>query len=388
MQEIDDTQKVESPDHVRSLHRDVFPLMPDDFLQENKTKWEILTSKTMADSVVLPDDKQLYDYVQEDIVYWLKDPVTGAEIKPVYPGDEGFWEEMITVVESQIARESRESASGVYGWPNTWEERNVVSLSPWPDSSTSYEGLGLRDVAEAVNGEYPAYHQQIFIKKLFKDGVKLDIGLGQPIRSANDFIGKPVRMAVINTWVFEAVAPVNFMLKWHFGLPRPEEVAHKIFRGDFTEDDNVPTELVEKIQAMDLDNPHDFTAYKQTGSPFHPAFPAMHSAGSSCSLWLAALCDLAPYQFLEALRVDYAVAMGRTVAGVHYEQDNIAGLNIGQRIIRERLPDFLEEMYGYDSKLVAKKLKKLSFDWKHFDSFEGTINGMSAADFLKKAMDY
>lgn len=388
VQGIDEDMKLSSPDHVGSLHKDVFLLTPQDYLQENKTKWEILRRETMADSVVLPNDEQLYDYAKEDVDYWLRDPVTGAEIKPLYPGDEGFWDEMMVVVESQIARESGELGPDLYGWPGTWKDRNSVKLSPWSAPDIDYGELSLGDVAEAVNGEYPAYHQQVLIKKLFKDGVKLDPDLGQPFRSANDFIGKPVRMAAINTWAFETVAPVNFMLKWHFGMPRPEEVAYKIFRGDYTDDDEIPKDLVEDIQAMDLDNAHDFTAYKATGSPFHPSFPAMHSAGSSCSLWLAALCDLSPYQFLEALRVDYAVAMGRTVAGVHYEQDNIAGLNIGQRIVREKLPQFMEEMYGYDRKLVAKKLKKLSFDWKNFDSFEGTIDGKSVGEFLEDAMKY
>mmetsp|Transcript_87 Transcript_87/g.222 ORF Transcript_87/g.222 Transcript_87/m.222 type:complete len:464 (-) Transcript_87:473-1864(-) len=384
---IDESMMVENPGYVGSLHLDVFPLMPEDYLQPDSPKWEIVRRETMADSVVLPDDDQLHGYTGVDVDYWLEDPVTGAEIKPLYPGDEGFWDEFWKVVDARIARENNSSAFDYNKWPDTWEDRNSTKLSPWPASDIDYGQLSLGDVAEAVNGEYPAYHQQIFIKMLFKDGVKLDPGLGQPFRSTNDFIGKPVRMATINTWVFEAVAPVNFMLKWHFGMPRPEEVAYKIFRGDFTEEDELPPELVEVIQAMDLKDAHDFTAYKSTGSPFHPSFPAMHSAGSSCSLWLAALCDLTPEQYLEALRVDYAVATGRTVAGVHYEQDNIAGLNIGQRIIREQLPDFLEDMYGYDSRMVAKKLKLLSFDWKHFDSHQGTINGMSTKEFLKNAME-
>jgi hypothetical protein len=58
--------------------------------------------------------------------------------------------------------------------------------------------------------------------------------------------------------------------------------------------------------------------------------------------------------------VDYALAYGCTVARVHYQQDNLAGLNIGQRIIREKLPNFLEKNYGYDSAKV-------------FDSKEETI---------------
>ena len=279
-------------------------------------------------------------------------------------------------------------AEGYYGWPEIWKDRNLVNLSPWPKSEPELGDLSLADVAEAVNGEYPAYHQQIYLKKLFKDGIDLDYGLGQLVRSSNDFIGMPIRLASINTWVFEIVAPVNFMLKWWFGVPRPEEVAYKIYLGDFTEEDGVPPEMVELIQGMELEDAHDFTAYKTTGSPFHPSFPAMHSAGSSCSLWLAALGDLTPEQYLEALRVDYAVAMGRTVAGVHYEADNIAGLNIGQRIVREKLPAYLEEMYGYDADKVAKKLKFLSFDWKHFDSHRGTINEMPVSTFLENAMSY
>lgn len=84
--------------------------------------------------------------------------------------------------------------------------------------------------------------------------------------------------------------------------------------------------------------------------------------------------------------MDYAVAMGRTVAGVHYVQDNLVGLNLGQRILREKLPGFLSEMYGYDPELVQERLNRLSFDWKDFDSARGTIAGIPVADFLNEAM--
>jgi hypothetical protein len=55
--------------------------------------------------------------------------------------------------------------------------------------------------------------------------------------------------------------------------------------------------------------------YDRKGSPTHPSWPAMHAAGSSCSYWIPAVAKLTPEQYCEALRVDFAVAFARTVAG-------------------------------------------------------------------------
>ena len=60
----------------------------------------------------------------------------------------------------------------------------------------------------------------------------------------------------------------------------------------------------------------------------------MHSAGSTVSYWLPAIAQITGEDYCEALRVDYAVSYGRTVARVHYQLDNLAGLNIGQRLVR------------------------------------------------------
>ena len=377
-----DKDSVSSTTYVGGVHKAIFPLLPEDFRPLEKSKAMILKQETKADSVVISGDLQLYGSDGE-VDHWLsEDPITGATVNPVFPGMEGFWDELEQVVVAQISREEGQVAQE--GWPETWMDRSMVNLSPWQSDQT-YGNLTYADVAQAVNGEYPAYHQQIFLKLLFSQGV-ISTDLGQPFRSNVDFVGKVVRLGEINTWAFEVVAPVNFMLKWHFGMPRPEEMAYKISMGDYTEEDQVPSDLVHLIRSMNLQNAHDFTAYKNKGSPFHPSFPAMHSAGSTCSFWLAALCQLSGEQFLEALRVDYAVAMGRTVAGVHYVQDNLVGLNLGQRILREKLPGFLSEMYGYDPELVRERLNRLSFDWKDFDSARGTIAGVPVADFLNEAM--
>lgn len=155
-------------------------------------------------------------------------------------------------------------------------------------------------------------------------------------KSKIDFIQLQVRMAQINTWSLEAVADTNFALKWKYGVPRPEEVAFYIYQTDkeklleqYTGKEAIPETLITKIKDMNLKDAFDFTAYKDAGSPMHPSFPAMHSAGSTCSLWVPALYKITAEQYTELVLTDFAVAYARTVAGVHYPQDNIAGLNIG-----------------------------------------------------------
>jgi len=158
---------------------------------------------------------------------------------------------------------------------------------------------------------------------------------------------------------------------------------------DFKED----LQVVQDIDKLNLKSATSFTAY-DGGSPCHPSFPAMHSAGGTISLWLPALYNISAAQYEEALRIDYGVAYARTVAGVHYPQDNIAGLNNGQRIIREQLPKFLKDNYGYDEDKVKARLEALSFDWNDFKSAnpedKATMRDkegkeMTAAHFLKNA---
>ena len=93
----------------------------------------------------------------------------------------------------------------------------------------------------------------------------------------------------------------------------------------------------------------------------------MHSAGSTSSFWLRIMFDLTDEQYCQALLTDYAVAMARTVAGVHYRMDNICGLNMGQQIVAERLADTLAEAYGSDPAVVQAKIDQERFDWEDFD---------------------
>jgi len=109
----------------------------------------------------------------------------------------------------------------------------------------------------------------------------------------------------------------------------------------------------------------EFTAYPE-GSPDHPSFPAMHSASSAASLWMALVLELTHEQWCEVKAVDYAISYARTVAGVHYHTDNIAGLNIGQHILATKLPDHLVHRYGSDRDAVEEKLGRIRFDWMDY----------------------
>jgi hypothetical protein len=146
----------------------------------------------------------------------------------------------------------------------------------------------------------------------------------------------------------------------------------QIQNGFLTVDDGVPLGVVSLVKAMNLTNATDFTHY-QEGCPLHPSWPAMHSASSASSLWLAVVADLTPDQYCQVLRTDYAVSFARTVAGVHYTTDNIAGLNLGQKVLAEKLADHLSEKYGADHQAVQEKIDLLTFDWNTFDPFDCTV---------------
>jgi hypothetical protein len=366
-------------------------MLPTHYPFENMTNYRsIIQQHTNADSVVMPGDFELKgkkpkndnqprqgqrqgqgrgnDQVRDplyDPQYWLEnDEFTN---RPIYPGEDLFWDELRNVIQVQLKRRNGEDPASINRWPDQWADKD------------------LEDIASAVSGEYPAFHQQTFIESMFLKGIELYDGI-DPFRSHVDFVGKQVRIADINTWAFHAVAAVNFMLKWHVGMTRPEEMAWLIAsRKLTTADDGVPQDIVSDIESMNLQNAHDFTAYNN-GCPTHPSWPAMHSAGSTVSYWLPVIAQVTGEDYCEALRVDYAVSYGRTVAGVHYQQDNLAGLNIGQRLIRKQLPKFLESKYGYNAEIIKAKLDALSFGWETFDPVSCQIDGVSASVFLTNAI--
>ena len=228
----EEENRLQSEDYVHGVHRDIYPMVPNDypFTGNDITKLsDLVRNETYADSVVLPGDIELKeDDTAEKWLVYLPDPI--------YPGDtEGkYWGELQRVVDAQMKRRRGELPSDLSTWPKIWEE------------------FDLADIAEAVSSEYPVLHQQTFIKTVFKDGIEM-LQNSQPFRSKRDFVGTEIRVADINTWTFHAVAPINFMLKWHFGMPRPEEMAWLISSGKLTSaDDGIPEDIVGNVKSHEL----------------------------------------------------------------------------------------------------------------------------------------
>ena len=369
---------------TNSMYESILPLSPEDYPVRRELA-DTLKRDSFADSVMTRDDFEvnnvdLSDYIQA---------IGGYPSFPSSDRSADFWKEFMQVLKIQEIRRSGEHSPADIKMvlPNIWT------------------GKSLNDVADAVHNEYPASHHVELLEKFFSQGLAIDNAI-LPFRSQRDFIGLEVRMADMVTWAFAAVvsasmneslnrlnrlnrlnvcmhvcsinpvsltlthylqAPTNFLMKWSVGRPRPEEIAMQIQSGMITEkDDGVPGDVVAAVKAMELTRAEDFTHYNE-GCPQHPSWPAMHSASSAASLWLAVVADLTPRQYCQVLLTDYAVSFARTVAGVHYITDNIAGLNLGQNILADKLAGHLSKKYGADPQVVQAKIEKLRFDWNTFD---------------------
>ena len=278
---------------------------------------------------------------------------TTAEISklggpPSFPKDGNiFWIELAQMARLQILR--RNDGPPPFTLPKLWENFTIA------------------DVAEAVNSEYPGLWQGILLQSLWKEKMKFDTSIF-PFHSVNDF-GLFIRCTEMNTWAINLICPATFLLKWEVGRLRPEEAAFQVARRMF---DDVPVGLQQLVDTMDLQTPEEFTAY-MNGAPLHPSWPAMHASSSTISLWLAVVGDLTKEQYCQLLLMDYGIAMGRSVSGVHYITDNIAGLNLGQQIVASALPGYLYKAYGTDKDVVRAKVRSLLFDWKTFNSHDCTL---------------
>jgi len=310
-----------------------------------------LMDETNAASVMVPSDYELHG---ADIMPYIN-TIGGLPSYPEANARAPYWGELEEVTDAQIHRRNNGSPWDLFTLPALWSTFDV------------------HQVAEAVHDEYPGSLQVDLITWLWQQGVELDYEV-MPYRCQSDFLRFIIGPADLNTWAIRTVAPLNFHAKWTAGRPRPEEVAWMIANDELTTaDHNVPASLVTKIKSMNLNSAAEFTAYPE-GSPRHPSWPAMHSAASSASFWLDIVYDLTPAQLCEARRVDYAVAYARTVAGVHYPTDNIAGLNLGQEIMAEKLADHLVDLYGADRSKVQAKIDASRFDWNNFDTATCQVN--------------
>lgn len=157
----------------------------------------------------------------------------------------------------------------------------------------------------------------------------------------------------------------------------------KIYTDEIGLDQGVPQSLIDDVKRFqNIERMEQFTAYDE-GCPEHPSWPAMHSAGSAMSTWLPAIMELSEEEYCQVLLTDYWVSYARTVAGVHYVTDNIAGLTIGSKVVAEKMPRIFQERYGGDIVKIEEKFNLLHFNWADFDPATCGFRGESAGQQRK-----
>merc|ERR1719491_2478680 len=288
----------------------ILPMVEDSYpisKNRNSELFRIVTTKTNAVSVV--NHKNDYELIL-DIRDLLEDYI-GLPSHPASDPNAEYWDELKEVVD-MVSIDRLAHASTALA------DKMLLPLR--------WEGYTVGDVGEAVHDEYPALHQADFIMDLL-DGKYGPIEFDNNVlskRSNTRFLRSIVALSDILMWSVGVVGPHSFASKWFVGRARPEEVAWKICNGDI-DSAFVPKEISDALATMNLVKAVDFGQYPE-GSPKHPSWPAMHSAASNISFWLRVVMNLTDRQVCEAKKVDYAVAYARTVAGVHYQGDNIINL--------------------------------------------------------------
>lgn len=265
-----------------------------------------------------------------------------------------FWDEFEEVVAAQQMRRNNELTQSIMTMHPLFAQEEDIDAS-----------------AQRVKADFPTDFPILQIKRFLGQGLKLDDNIfrrGDCGQSGTpEFVNAAVALSGIAGWAITQVSPVAFASKWHVGRLRPEEVAMMVNQDRFS--GQAGSQIKRAISGMRLSHAAEFTAYTE-GSPVHPSWPAMHSAASSLSTWMDVVADLTPAQREEARLLDYSIAYFRTLAGVHYESDNRAGLAMGKGIIERKLPEFLADMYACDdasasaiNDYVVNKIKSVDLDW-------------------------
>jgi hypothetical protein len=323
-------------------YKDSLPLTAEDF-PLTTSGYQVLRHSNCVSPTLQSDFR-----VKGSVSNWVNNVMGGSPPHPENNEQAKFWNIFEQVLDLQIERKAygQTKVNRIFKVPDLWGE------------------FTLNDAAVAVHNEFPGKWQSSCIEDFLKQKVKLDSEV-MPKRANVDFISSVVSMAHLNTWSIDTIAATSFATKYYAGRIRPEEIAWKISTGEVR--DGVPQDIIRKVQDMKLKRMEDFTAYAE-GCPSHPAWPAMHSAGSTMSLWMGVVCDLTSEQLRQAQLTDFAVAYSRSVAGVHYFDDNLAGLRMGQEIIAQELPSYMEKTYGSDPRKVRKKIRELQFEWKNVEN--------------------
>ena len=331
--------------------------------------------QTTAVSVIQQDDCGECDIPPEDLLR----AIGGLPSHPPFhpnPNDP-YWAQLLEVIQVQQGRLNDADPRLFMPLPKIWDDYDIHQVAEAVHDEVREKSHGLQKWHHKKTFclifqltpffifflQFPGiYHIDLMIQ-LMGEGMTIDRDI-IPSDNRVDFVRSVVVLAELNTWAIGSVGPQNFGIKWYGGRARPEEVAFLIKTGAIPSH-HVPMEIRTALENMDFDTAPAFTAYPE-GSPRHPSWPAMHSAASAGSMWMGVVMNLTPEQWCETKAVDYGVAYARTVAGVHFPDDNIVGLNLGQELVARKLPGYLAARYGSDPGAVRKKILEMRFDWADY----------------------
>eukprot|EP00565_Helicotheca_tamesis_P003956 CAMPEP_0185729432 /NCGR_PEP_ID=MMETSP1171-20130828/5710_1 /TAXON_ID=374046 /ORGANISM="Helicotheca tamensis, Strain CCMP826" /LENGTH=451 /DNA_ID=CAMNT_0028398269 /DNA_START=492 /DNA_END=1847 /DNA_ORIENTATION=- len=325
--------------NVMKLDHNDFPITPND---------KVVECLELSNAISVRTEN---DY---SLGHCVSDLMNAMNAQPVFPEarkSAPFWKELKEVVEMRMMDPTLFAAKAL----------NIQLPDRWGRFT-------LGDMAGAVYDEPPCYWQGYIIRDILsgKYGpVTVDDQVMKWRGNSVEFIDGVIALTEICTWAVFHVSNHNFAAKYLTGMPRPEEVAYAVAAGEIRQK-HVPDQLYTNIMKLNLNHAVDFTAYPD-GSPRHPSYPAMHSAASNISFWLQVVLKPTAEQICEMKKIDYAVSYARTVAGVHYPQDNKAGLKLGQEIMKRELPHYLSEKFHGDEEYIREKVEKVSFNWDEID---------------------
>lgn len=180
----------------------------------------------------------------------------------------------------------------------------MAKYYPWGDSPADTpeilkaEGLSFDDpkgLANVVHMDNPMDFPNATLKYVLQNG-----GIcGQANPDCNDFIEKVPETVRKLAQAVDRNLKKAFKAKYYFGVARPEEALSR-----------------------------NMTAYPE-GCPTHPSFPAGHGAAAAAVSVLLKRFTVSADVEKQVRDAAYVWAMARSLAGVHYGLDNVAGLAMG-----------------------------------------------------------
>lgn len=225
----------------------------------------------------------------------LASPCIGATHGFPNPYDDSNISDYLTEVlevrtEVEAGRYPEAFLAKYYPWGNLPEEIPQALLNEGLSKSNP------KGLANVVHMDNPIDLGVALCKWLLKAGVKTRHRSSGSI----DFINSiPQTNKKLSDAILVALERA-FDIKYYYGIPRPEELANR-----------------------------NITSYPE-GSPTHPSFPAGHGAAAGATARvLIDHFDVTEEQAQEIKDAAYLWAQFRTLSGVHYAPDNLAGLKAG-----------------------------------------------------------